>query len=788
MATTPRFHPLIRPGVWVMQRLPMGVKLLVMAAVLLLPLALASAFIIYNLWGERSHTQRQLQGVELQQSLMGLARPLVEQQGQGYLLLTAGHAPATAALDAARAQLRPAVEALEQQVQRQGAAELTQKWQKLRDDIRTLANTVPTTRSASDWYSAHNGVLARLQDLALLSGEVSALMLDDERAVFFLVDALVQRQLPLLQASAHVRHEGAALLLQHQAQGINADLIARAMRLGVQAEEINLILGQLEQRLAALRSLGLPTPAAWATLQAAATDYSALVRTGIGTGALEGQSQPLLDQGGLLLAAQADLSRQLTGQLQAQLEQRENRLLWQLGGLVLACVLVLLALLYGMAALYLSTLDGLRQLTGVLERAAGGDLTGAVQIGGRDEMALMAQQFQRMLDTLSSIVADVRSVAAVLSHMGGRLVHDSSSLSERTQSQAASLEQASANIREATETVARNSEGVLEVSRVSSSLHQQTEHASGLMHQTVEGMGTLQHTSKRMHEIIGVIDSIAFQTNILALNAAVEAARAGEAGRGFAVVASEVRSLAQRSQAAAGEVRQLIAESTSRVQSSVTEINGVNAEMEQLVQGIRDITQRIDAMSVASNQQSAVLKEVAQAMTQLDGVTYDNAAMVERSAHHATDLLAHTADLEQAVQHLRLSQGTADLARQLVERAYAHVQQVGYGRASEDFYRPDGSFIDRDLYIFVLDRQGVYRVMGANRAKTGTRVHDAPGIDAERFMHDIWAQAEEGGGWVEYNIVNPLTGDVRGKSSFVLPLSDDLLIGCGAYRSALQAG
>jgi len=159
MATTPRFHPLIRPGVWAMQRLPMGVKLLVMAAVLLLPLALASAFIIYNLWGERSHTQRQLQGVELQQSLMGLARPLVEQQGQGYLLLTAGHAPATAALDAARTQLRPALQALEQQVQRHGAADLIQKWQPLRDDIQTLINLTPTARSASDWYSAHQSAM-----------------------------------------------------------------------------------------------------------------------------------------------------------------------------------------------------------------------------------------------------------------------------------------------------------------------------------------------------------------------------------------------------------------------------------------------------------------------------------------------------------------------------------------------------------------------------------------------------------------------------------------------------
>ena len=252
------------------------------------------------------------------------------------------------------------------------------------------------------------------------------------------------------------------------------------------------------------------------------------------------------------------------------------------------------------------------------------------------------------------------------------------------------------------------------------------------------------------------------------------------------MVASEVRSLAQRSQSAAGEVRQLIAESTSRVKNSVDEISAVNAVMEQLVQGIRDITQRIDAMAVASNQQSAALKEVSQAMSQLDGVTYDNAAMVERSARHTHELLAHTADLDAAVHHLRLKQGTADVARQLTEQALAHLRKVGYERASEDFYKQNGPFIDRDLYIFVLDRKGVYRVMGANRAKTGSRVQDAPGIDAEQFMHDVWEQADSGGGWLEYNIVNPLTGDVRGKASFVLPINDDLLIGCGAYRSALK--
>jgi hypothetical protein len=308
------------------------------------------------------------------------------------------------------------------------------------------------------------------------------------------------------------------------------------------------------------------------------------------------------------------------------------------------------------------------------------------------------------------------------------------------------------------------------------------------MHQTMQGMGTLQATSQRMTEIIGVIDSIAFQTNILALNAAVEAARAGEAGRGFAVVAAEVRSLAQRSQSAAGEVRQLIVESTNRVQSSVKEIGSVNDVMERLVVGIRDIAARIDSMAAASSQQSAALKEVVQAMGEIDTVTYENAAMVDRTSKRSNELLGHTSVLDAAVQTMSITQGTADIAMRMAKEALEHIRNVGYERATEDFYDKQGRFIDRDLYIFVFDRDGTYRVMGADRAKTGSRLHDAPGLDADALLRDAWERADTGGGWVEYNIVNPVTGQVRGKSSFVLPINDQLLVGCGAYRSALRHG
>ncbi len=457
-------------------------------------------------------------------------------------------------------------------------------------------------------------------------------------------------------------------------------------------------------------------------------------------------------------------------------------------GLLALGLLAVLVLLYGLGAFFASLMGGLGRLSTVVGQATQGDLRADVGLRGKDELSDIGRQVEVMLTRLSELVADVRSASAVLGYVGQNLVEDSQQLSDRTQSQAANLEEATANIREVADTVTRNADAVQEVSRVSASLHDDTERASGLMQQTMSGMGTLQSTSQRMTEIIGTIDSIAFQTNILALNAAVEAARAGEQGRGFAVVASEVRSLAQRSQAAAAEVRSLIAESTNRVQSSVKEIRSVNEVMERLVQGIRDITARIDEMASASSQQSNSLTEVVQAVGDLDTLTYENSAMVERTTQRSTGLMVRTTELNQAVKHMLLRQGTADEAMQFALAALAHIRAAGYERASEDFYKKPGRFIDRDLYIFVLDRAGTYRVMGADRNKTGTRVHDAAGIDAERFLHDVWERAEQGGGWVEYNIVNPVTRDVRGKSSFVLPVNDELVVGCGAYRSALTAG
>jgi hypothetical protein len=373
----------------------------------------------------------------------------------------------------------------------------------------------------------------------------------------------------------------------------------------------------------------------------------------------------------------------------------------------------------------------------------------------------------------------------MVTHVGGQLVEDGHSLSQRTQSQAASLEEAASNVGEVSDTVARNSEAAQEVSMMTKSLHQEAENATELMARTVVGMGELQTTSNRMTEIIGTIDGIAFQTNLLALNAAVEAARAGEQGKGFAVVAAEVRSLARRSQTAAGEVRTMIADSAARVGTTVKAIEAVNHLMGSLVTGIREIAQNVDTMAEGSVKQSIALAEVVQAVGDLDKVTIENSGLVDRTSHRSNRLMQRSRQLEQAVTHIKLRQGTADEALALAKQAHALVQSIGFDSAFPVFHDPRGGYVDRDLYVFVFDREGVYRVMGADQRRVGTNLSEAPGLDAQQLLEDAWGRCDQGGGWVEYNIVNPVTGDVRGKASYVLPIDQNLLIGCGAYRGTL---
>ncbi|MCB8746064.1 methyl-accepting chemotaxis protein [Rhodoferax sp. U2-2l] len=395
------------------------------------------------------------------------------------------------------------------------------------------------------------------------------------------------------------------------------------------------------------------------------------------------------------------------------------------------------------------------------------------------------RHLELMITNMSSMVANIRTAAVLLGDTGKKLEEDTRSLAERAQAQGQHLQQTSVHVKHVSETVARNAQAAQQVSRMTSSLHREADTAGKMMNEAMQSMGPLEVTSKRMSEIIGVIDGIAFQTNLLALNAAVEAARAGEQGRGFAVVAAEVRNLAKRSQGAAAEIRGLIAESSSRVGDTVNGIRQIHATLESLIAGIGEIAMNVNVMAEGSASQSAALEEVVHAVGDLDVLTQENTALVGRAAGNSDRLINQAATLETSVGDIRLRQGTADQARQMVFDAMAHLRNVGYAQAVRDFHDKSGPFIDRDMYIFIFDRRGIYQVHGASPEKDNSDLRAIPGLDAEQLLADAWAACDQAqGGWVNYLITNPVSGETQAKTSYVVPLDEDHLLGCGCYLNS----
>ncbi|OYD48958.1 methyl-accepting chemotaxis protein [Acidovorax kalamii] len=441
-----------------------------------------------------------------------------------------------------------------------------------------------------------------------------------------------------------------------------------------------------------------------------------------------------------------------------------------------------LALLYGLLALYLSLSSDLEGLSRAMEKTTQGDLSTRAGVYGQDEVGAMAQSLDQMVLTLSSMVADIRSNAALVAHAGQSLAQGNRSLADRTEQQAANLEQTAASVEQLSSAVQNNAQTARSADARAADVRKAADAGAEAMARAVQSVEAIQQGARRMTEIIGVIDSIAFQTNILALNAAVEAARAGEQGRGFAVVAGEVRTLAKRSGDAAREIRELIGASVSQVEASAGLIRSAGDGIANMAGGIRSVAASMTEISGSSAEQSTGLSEVSSAVQQLDQITQHNAQMVGQAVAQAEALEQRASTLSRAVAAFRLQQGTADEAVALVQKAvalYKTTSQEQFLRSLTDKNQP---YHDRDMYVFVLDSAGTYRAFGGNPAKVGTRVQDIPGIAGDRLVSDIVAQADRAPGWVEYDINNPATGAVQTKMSYVSRVGD-LYVGCGVYKS-----
>ncbi|MBS0308349.1 MAG: cache domain-containing protein, partial [Proteobacteria bacterium] len=429
-------------------------------------------------------------------------------------------------------------------------------------------------------------------------------------------------------------------------------------------------------------------------------------------------------------------------------------------------------------------LPPLEEAIAVSKRMASGDISEPFEAHGHGELGELQAAMQEMSERMFQIVAKVRSGTTAVAMTSGFLNGDNTALSARTESQASALEETASSMEELTSTVKQNADNARQANKLVSSASSSAVKGGKVVGDVVTTMGSIKDSSRKIVDIIGVIDGIAFQTNILALNAAVEAARAGEQGRGFAVVAAEVRSLAQRSAGAAKEIKALIVDSVNKVDAGGALVDQAGAAMQEIVTSVKRVEDIMAEITAASAEQSAGIEEINKAVVQIDGMTQQNASLVEQAAQTVVSLQEQAVTLSEVVSIFDLGArefGTAEEAEAMVKLATQYVRDYGVERGIAEISNPQGQFIDRDLYLGMCDQSakiiangGSARLIGLD----GTKVKD---IEGKFFVTDMQKMAyRDGNGWCAYKWVHPVSKKTMTKTAYVEAVGfDGLFISCG---------
>ncbi|WP_346799191.1 methyl-accepting chemotaxis protein [Halomonas sp. Bachu 37] len=339
------------------------------------------------------------------------------------------------------------------------------------------------------------------------------------------------------------------------------------------------------------------------------------------------------------------------GDQQAAFIQFSSYVRWALLGVILMTLVTVVIVMWGVAVNVLRPLDN---LVGYFERMAQGDLSQRIVSPGNNEIGRLYIAMAHMQEGLSETVGVVRHSGETIFQRAQHIAHGNNDLSSRTEQQASSLEETASSMEQLASTVGHNAENARQATQLAADATRTARRSGDEVSQIVDTMQDISASSHQMADIIKVIDNIAFQTNILALNASVEAARAGEHGRGFAVVAEEVRSLASRSANAAREIRDLIDASVTRVDSGTERVNQAGQTMQSLVAAVQRVSDIMDEIAAASEEQSNGITQVNQAVAQMDQVTQQNAELVQQAARSANELEEEAGRLQEAVVRFQL--------------------------------------------------------------------------------------------------------------------------------------
>lgn len=695
---------LFYPAVALMNRLHYPIKLILLGSIAAVAIAFLTLQLVNQSIAIKDFSHKELLGIEYINPL----RKVIDQL-QLYRKLEVefllGNQSVQTSLDNTQDEIDRAIALVDAKDARLGTIlSTTAKWNKIKSSWNELKVSIPQDNKRSN-FAALSKLINSSQNLIISTCDTSNLTLDPDIDTYYSMDSYCTKIPNFSEEAALMRDLGLGVIslktlsTEDQKQlFINQTLMDNFNKEGIK--------GNLEKVIAERPELSTTFDPLMQVLLSQTRNALQLLNTTIMNNNFDVTPEKYAGTFTSLLNSSTKLYDETAKNLYIMIQERVDNIQFKLYTNIAIVVLSLLILAYLFVGLYISVMNSIKELIKGSEKLASGDLAAPVKLDTQDELRTVAASFNAMRDSLSKIINELHTVIAdttgVLNnvskgdltskitkdykgafgdlkkyvnitvesleklirniHVATKTIHDEASsiaidnnnLAKRTEQQAAFLEETAASIEEVTATVKQNAENAKNANQFAKSASDVAIRGGTVVSQVVQTMTTIHESSNKVTDIIGVIDHIAFQTNILALNAAVEAARAGEQGRGFAVVASEVRNLAQRTSVAAKEIKVLISDSVEKVTGGTKLVDEAGKTMEEIVKAVNKVTEIMSEIANSSMEQSNGIEQVNLAVAQMDQVTQQNSTMVENAAKAAKSMENQTRHMNQLISQFKL--------------------------------------------------------------------------------------------------------------------------------------
>lgn len=640
----------LAPAAKLMQRLPLLPKFSLVALVFISPLLLVTLLLNQELHSSIKLTQQQRAGAHYVRLLQKLNHLAQQHRALRHMHLT-GNQSAREKAQQIQTEINKQMAELDAVAGSAADLGMTSGWSGVVQSWADLQNKLSNT-NAKESYAGHTALIEQIGKLYRTVAEKSHLSFDSQAESYHLMFAFVDSYPGIAEGLAEIAGRGAAyidtglleanedMMLNSAVMVARRDLARMPAQLDTIARENPRLRPKLETQLAAVEE---------------ALGFLERAKNEVLNSFNQTSGDQFFEAGNLSISAlyaSANASASLLEEvLQKRIEQHSQR-----RNLMLIAVLAALFIAaYLLAGFYVSFSREVKKLENAVERAAGGDLAHRISSDANDEIGRLANALGAMNEGLSQLVADVREGSESITRASHEISHGNADLAARTELQAGSLQQTVSSMEELTSAVKQNADHARQANQLVVSAADVAAKGGEVVGQVVSTMGSIKESSRKIIDIIGVIDGLAFQTNLLALNAAVEAARAGEQGRGFAAVAVEVRALSQRSAVAAKEIKSLIENSVAEINTGSKLVDGAGMTMSEIVTSVQEVARIMSKISTASAEQTSGIEQIGEAVNQIDAITQQNAALVEQASAAAEFLENRARKLSQAVAVFKLS-------------------------------------------------------------------------------------------------------------------------------------